>query len=56
MFAVRNWTSQDIPDTVLEQVLEAGRWAPSPLNSQAWTFIVIRNKEPSPAFSFSKPS
>ena len=43
--AVRDWTSQDVSDEMLNQILEAGRWAPSPLNSQAWTFIVIRNKE-----------
>lgn len=43
--AVRNWTDQDIPESILLQVLEAGRWAPSPLNSHPWHFIVIRNKE-----------
>lgn len=43
--AVRNWTTQDVPDDILQQVLEAGRWAPSPLNSHPWTFVVIRNKE-----------
>lgn len=43
--AVRNWTNQDIPDNMLQQILEAGRWAPSPLNSHPWTFIVIKNKE-----------
>lgn len=43
--AVRSWTDQNIPDDVLSQVLDAGRWAPSPLNSHPWHFIVIRNKE-----------
>lgn len=27
------------------QILEAGRWTPSPLNSHPWHFIVIRKKE-----------
>lgn len=43
--AVRNWTTQDIPDNLLLQILEAGRWAPSPLNSHPWSFIVIKKKE-----------
>lgn len=43
--AVRNWKDQQIPEDVLLQVLEAGRWAPSPLNSQPWRFIVICSKE-----------
>lgn len=42
--SVRNWTNQDVPDDVLQQVLESGRWAPSPLNSHPWTFIVIKDK------------
>lgn len=43
--AIRNWTTQNIPDEILQQILECGRWAPSPLNSHPWTFIVIKNKE-----------
>jgi len=43
--ATRNWTNEAIPENVLLQILDAGRWAPSPLNSHPWRFIVIRNKE-----------
>lgn len=43
--AVRNWTDKDIPENILTQILEAGRWAPSPLNSHPWHFIVIKKKE-----------
>jgi len=42
--ATRNWMDKDVPKNVLLQILDAGRWAPSPLNSQPWHFIVIRNK------------
>ena len=43
--SVRAWTDQNIPDDMLTQILEAGRWSPSPLNSQPWHFIVVRKKE-----------
>ncbi len=31
-----------VSDDALEAILEAGRWAPSYINSQPWEFIVIR--------------
>lgn len=34
-----------VPDNLLEQVIEAGRYAPSGGNSQTTHFIVIQNKE-----------
>lgn len=43
--AVREWSDQDIPEDTLQRVLEAGRSAPSPLNSQPWHFTVVRKKE-----------
>jgi nitroreductase len=43
--AVRSWLDQNIPDEILSQILEAGQWSPSPLNSQPWHFIVIKQKE-----------
>lgn len=43
--AVRSWTNQDIPEHALTEILEAGRFAPSPLNSHPWHFIVIREKK-----------
>jgi nitroreductase len=33
-----------VPDAVLEQVLEAGRWAPSSLNTQPVELVVVRDK------------
>lgn len=42
--AVRAWLDKNIPEDILHSILEAGRWAPSPLNSHPWQFIVIRNK------------
>jgi nitroreductase len=37
----RNFLPEAIDDTVIESILEAGTWAPSPLNMQGWEFIVI---------------
>lgn len=42
--AVREWESKDVPQEVLHQVLDAGRFSPSPLNSQPWHFIILKNK------------
>lgn len=43
--SVRAWTQEDIPKDIISQILEAGRWSPSPLNSQPWHFIVIKNRQ-----------
>lgn len=43
--AVREWSTKDVPEGLLSDVLQAGRWAPSPLNSHPWSFIVVRDKE-----------
>ncbi len=40
--AVRAWLAKSIPAETLVKVLEAGRRAPSPLNSQPWHFTVVR--------------
>ena len=37
--------SQEIPKKLIEEILEAGRFAPSGLNKQPWEFIVITNKK-----------
>lgn len=43
--SVRNFTDQQIPDDILQEILEAGRFSPSPLNSQPWHFIIVKNKD-----------
>ncbi len=37
--------SADVPDSAVEKILEAARWAPSCANKQPWHFIVVRKKE-----------
>jgi nitroreductase len=41
---IRDYLDEPIPQECVEQILEAGRLAPSSKNSQPWHFIVIRDK------------
>jgi nitroreductase len=43
--SIRQYQDREVPDNVIEQILEAGRWAPSASNRQPWHFIVIRQPE-----------
>jgi nitroreductase len=39
--SANRFLSQPITDEQLDAILEAGRWAPSALNSQPWDFVVV---------------
>jgi nitroreductase len=41
--SVIRFTDAPVKDEQLEAILEAGRWAPSYINSQPWEFIVVRD-------------
>lgn len=41
--SVRKYKTQIPADTVIQSILEAGRWAPSGLNNQPWRFLVIKD-------------
>ncbi len=43
--AVRGWSDQEVSEETLITILDAGRFAPSPLNSQPWHFTVVRDRE-----------
>ena len=43
--SIRRYRPDPVPDEMIEQLLEAGRWAPSASNRQPWQFIVVRDKE-----------
>ncbi len=49
--SVRGFTDENVDDKSIEQILDAGRWAPSGLNNQAWRFIVVRNADTKTALS-----
>ncbi len=41
----RNFLPEPISEDTIEKILGAAVWAPSPLNSQPWEFVVITDKE-----------
>ncbi len=43
--SVRHFDGGKIPGEQMQQILEAGRWAPSGANAQPWRFIVVTKKE-----------
>jgi nitroreductase len=43
--SVRRYRDEDVPAGLLDQVLEAVRWAPSGGNIQPWEVIVVRDPE-----------
>ncbi len=43
--SVRSYSDQPISDEVLNEILEAGRLAPSWVNVQPWKFIVIKDEK-----------
>ncbi|HEY3228602.1 MAG TPA: nitroreductase family protein [Roseiflexaceae bacterium] len=43
--SARKWLQKPVPEDLVEQILEAGRWAPSAGNFQPWAFIVIQEDE-----------
>lgn len=43
--SVRHFDSRSLPEEYMEQILEAGRWAPSGANAQPWRFIVVTQKD-----------
>lgn len=44
--SVRKYQARPVPHGLIEQVLEAARWAPSPHGRQPWRFVVLTRQEP----------
>jgi len=42
---IRQFTSDPVPDDVVDQLLELVRWTGSSKNGQPWHFIVVRDRE-----------
>jgi len=42
--SIRRYRPDPVPDEMVEQLLEAGRWAPSASNRQPWVFIVVHDE------------
>ena len=43
--SVRKFHTQPIPRELIEQILEAARWAPSPHGRQPWRFVILTKTE-----------
>lgn len=43
--SIRSFTDEKIEKSILEEIIKAGRYAPSALNEQPWHFTVVTNKE-----------
>jgi nitroreductase len=43
--SIRHYRPDPVPDDLIRQVLEAGRWAPSASNRQPWAFVLVRDPE-----------
>src|SRR3972149_4082068 len=43
--SIRRFKPKDVPDELLEKIIEAGRWSPSGDNGQPWRFIIVRDPE-----------
>ena len=41
--SVRKFSDGPVDDSLVQAILEAGRWAPSGTNNQAWRFVVVRD-------------
>ncbi len=43
--SVREYLPLEVPESVVDEVLEAARWAPSPHGRQPWRFAVVTRRE-----------
>ncbi|HSD59176.1 MAG TPA: nitroreductase family protein [Methanotrichaceae archaeon] len=43
--SVRNFCPDAVPDDAIKEIIRAGTFAPSAMNTQPWRFVVIRNRE-----------
>ena len=51
--SIRHYQDRQVPDDMLNKVLEAARWAPSWANTQCTRYVVV--KDPAPKQSWRKP-
>jgi coenzyme F420-0:L-glutamate ligase/coenzyme F420-1:gamma-L-glutamate ligase len=49
--SVRHYQDRSVPRELLEEILEAARWAPSPHGRQPWRFVVLTRDAPKRALA-----
>jgi nitroreductase len=43
--SIRQFEDKPVPDDLLWQIIEAGTWAPSAGNMQAWEFVIVKDPQ-----------
>jgi nitroreductase len=43
--SVREFVDRPVPDEVVQQIIEAGTWAPTSGNMQAWEFVIVKGAD-----------
>lgn len=43
--SIRHFTTDKVPDNVMQELLEAARWAPSWANTQTWEVVVVEDQD-----------
>lgn len=43
--SIRHYTDREVPQDMLDQVLEAVQWSPSWANTQCWEIVVVKDPE-----------
>ncbi|MEL7658168.1 MAG: nitroreductase family protein [Bacillota bacterium] len=43
--SIRKFTNEPIPDSLIRELMDAGRLAPSGLNIQPWRYVVVKSEE-----------
>ena len=42
---VRQFSGKEVPQEVIDDILEVGRWTGSGMNRQPWEFVLVRNRD-----------
>ncbi|HPS58292.1 MAG TPA: nitroreductase family protein [Spirochaetota bacterium] len=43
--SIRKFKTEEIPEEIIYEILEAGIWAPSGMNNQPWKFIILKDRD-----------
>ncbi|MBU6998292.1 MAG: nitroreductase family protein [Theionarchaea archaeon] len=43
--SIRSYLDKPVPDSLIEELLDVVRWAPSSSNNQPWRFVVVRDQQ-----------
>jgi nitroreductase len=43
--SIRSYSQKDVPDSLIEEIFNTVRWAPSAVNNQPWRFVVIKDTQ-----------